>query len=86
MSLPLDVWIEELKDATRSTDITDLGEFLVEGVGYERTEEPNDWSIVFRKKGWYPLIFPLNRRDIPQTRLWDILTYIESRLREERRL
>ncbi len=86
MTLPLDVWIEELKDGTRSTDITDLGEFLVKGVGYERREDPKNWSVVFVKKGWYPLVFPIHQRGIPQTRLADILGYVENRLREEGRL
>lgn len=83
MSLPLDVWIKELKDTDLRTDITDLGEFLVEGVGYERHEDPDGWTLIFTKDGWFPLTFPLQKRSIPQRRLLDILDYVELRLSEE---
>ena len=82
MSLPLDVWIKELKDTDLRTDITDLGEFLVDGVGYERTVDPGRWMIIFTKKDWFPLTFPLQRRSIPQRRLLDLLDYVERRLEE----
>lgn len=83
MSLPLDVWIQELRDPNPSTDITDLGEFLVDGVGYERHEDPDGWTLIFTKEGWYPLTFPLQKQSIPQRQLMDILDYVEHRLAEE---
>ena len=83
MSLPLDVWIEELKDQSQRTDITDLGEFLVDGVGYERHEDPDGWTLIFTKEGWFPLTFPLQKRSIPVRQLLDILDYVEQRLAEE---